>query len=115
MRWQYYHTVWVTMVFGRVVNYMVRSSFSPVFIPIREEFGLTCAEAGLIGREGDMGRSFNGSLKIDVTDEFGIRFQYFDLQRVPISSVKSIGFGQVIGDKINICHSSIPIRIHPDP
>jgi MFS family permease len=37
------------MVFGWVANYMVRSGLSPVLIPIREEFGLTYAEAGLIG------------------------------------------------------------------
>jgi len=49
MRWQYYHTVWAIMVFGWVANYMVRSGLSPVLIPIREEFGLTYAEAGLIG------------------------------------------------------------------
>jgi len=49
MRWQYYHTVWAVMVFGWVANYMVRSGLSPVLIPIREEFGLTYAEAGLIG------------------------------------------------------------------
>ena len=49
MRWQYYHTVWTIMVFGWVANYMVRSGLSPVLIPIREEFGLTYAEAGLIG------------------------------------------------------------------
>jgi MFS family permease len=48
-KWQYYHTVWAIMVFGWVANYMVRSGLSPVLIPIREEFGLTYAEAGLIG------------------------------------------------------------------
>jgi MFS family permease len=49
MKWQYYHTVWTVMVFGWVANYMVRSGLSPVLIPIREEFGLTYAEAGLVG------------------------------------------------------------------
>ena len=36
------------MVFGWIANYMVRSGLSPLLIPIREEFGLTYAEAGLI-------------------------------------------------------------------
>jgi len=49
MKWRNYHTVWVIMVFGWVANYMVRSGLSPVLIPIREEFGLTYAEAGLVG------------------------------------------------------------------
>ena len=49
MKWQYYHTVWTIMVFGWVANYMVRSGLSPVLIPIRKEFGLTYAEAGLVG------------------------------------------------------------------
>jgi len=49
MKWEYYHKVWAVMVFGWIANYMVRSGLSPVLIPIREEFELTYAEAGLIG------------------------------------------------------------------
>jgi MFS family permease len=49
MKWEYYHKVWVVMVFGWIANYMVRAGLSPVLIPIREEFGLSYAEAGLIG------------------------------------------------------------------
>jgi putative MFS transporter len=49
MKWEYYHKVWAVLVFGWVANYMVRSGLSPVLIPIREEFGLSYAQAGLIG------------------------------------------------------------------
>jgi MFS family permease len=48
MRWEKYHTVWVIMIFGWVTNYMVRSSLSPLLIPIIQEFKLTYAEAGLL-------------------------------------------------------------------
>jgi len=37
------------MVFGWIANHMVRSGLSPVLVLIREEFGFTYAEAGLIG------------------------------------------------------------------
>lgn len=47
-RWQYYHQVWLVMILGWIANYMVRAGLSPVLVPIREEFGLTYAEAGLI-------------------------------------------------------------------
>ena len=36
------------MVFGWVTNYMVRSSLSPLLIPILEEFKLTYAQAGIL-------------------------------------------------------------------
>ncbi len=36
------------MIFGWVTNYMVRSSLSPLLIPIIEEFKLTYAEAGIL-------------------------------------------------------------------
>ena len=48
MRWEKYHTVWAIMIFGWVTNYMVRSSLSPLLIPILEEFKLTYAQAGIL-------------------------------------------------------------------
>lgn len=48
MQWQKYHTVWAIMIFGWVSNYMVRSSLSPLLIPIMKEFRLTYAEAGIL-------------------------------------------------------------------
>ncbi len=48
MRWEKYHTVWAVMVFGWVTNYMVRSSLSPLLIPILQEFKLTYAKAGIL-------------------------------------------------------------------
>ena len=48
MKWERYHTVWMIMIFGWVTNYMVRSSLSPLLIPIRQEFKLTYAEAGIL-------------------------------------------------------------------
>ena len=48
MKWEKYHTVWAIMVFGWVTNYMVRSSLSPLLIPILQEFELTYAQAGIL-------------------------------------------------------------------
>jgi len=48
VKWEKYHTVWAIMVFGWVTNYMVRSSLSPLLIPILEEFKLTYAQAGIL-------------------------------------------------------------------
>ncbi len=48
MKWERYHTVWVIMIFGWVTNYMVRSSLSPLLLPILQEFKLTYAEAGIL-------------------------------------------------------------------
>jgi MFS family permease len=36
------------MIFGWIANYMVRAGLSPVLLPIRQELGLTFAEAGWI-------------------------------------------------------------------
>jgi len=48
MKWKKYHTVWAIMIFGWVSNYMVRSSLSPLLIPILQEFKLTYAQAGIL-------------------------------------------------------------------
>jgi len=48
VKWEKYHTVWAIMIFGWVTNYMVRSSLSPLLIPILEEFKLTYAQAGIL-------------------------------------------------------------------
>src|SRR4030042_3823100 len=48
MKWEKYHSVWAIMIFGWVTNYMVRSSLSPLLIPILQEFKLTYAEAGIL-------------------------------------------------------------------
>jgi ACS family glucarate transporter-like MFS transporter len=48
MKWEKYHTVWVIMIFGWVTNYMVRSSLSPLLIPILQEFKLTYAQGGIL-------------------------------------------------------------------
>ena len=48
MKWKKYHTVWAIMIFGWVTNYMVRSSLSPLLIPILQEFKLTYAQAGIL-------------------------------------------------------------------
>jgi len=48
MKWEKYHTVWTIMIFGWVTNYMVRSSLSPLLIPILQEFKLTYAQAGIL-------------------------------------------------------------------
>ena len=45
---QYYHKIWLVMVFGWVTNYMIRSGLSPVLIPIMDEFGISHAEAGIL-------------------------------------------------------------------
>jgi MFS family permease len=48
VKWEKYHTVWAIMIFGWVTNYMVRSSLSPLLIPILQEFKLTYAQAGIL-------------------------------------------------------------------
>jgi MFS family permease len=48
MKWEKYHTLWAIMVFGWVTNYMVRSSLSPLLIPILQEFKLTYAQGGIL-------------------------------------------------------------------
>lgn len=46
--WQYYHTVWMIILLGWVVNYMVRTALSPVLLTIREEFEISHAQAGVL-------------------------------------------------------------------
>jgi MFS family permease len=48
MKWEKYHAVWAIMIFGWVANYMVRSSLSPLLIPILQEFELTYGQAGIL-------------------------------------------------------------------
>jgi len=48
VKWERYHTIWTIMIFGWVTNYMVRSSLSPLLIPILQEFKLTYAKAGIL-------------------------------------------------------------------
>jgi MFS family permease len=48
MKWEKYHTLWAIMVFGWVTNYMVRSSLSPLLLPILQEFRLTYAQGGIL-------------------------------------------------------------------
>lgn len=48
MKWEKYHTVWLIMIFGWITNYMVRSSLSPLLIPIIQEFKLTYTQAGIL-------------------------------------------------------------------
>ncbi len=48
MKWEKYHTVWLILIFGWITNYMVRSSLSPLLIPIIQEFKLTYAQAGIL-------------------------------------------------------------------
>ena len=48
MKWEKYHTVWGVLIFGWVTNYMVRSSLSPLLMPILQEFKLTYAQAGVL-------------------------------------------------------------------
>jgi MFS family permease len=48
VKWEKYHTIWVIMIFGWVTNYMVRSSLSPLLIPILQELKLTYAQAGIL-------------------------------------------------------------------
>ncbi|HLB11758.1 MAG TPA: MFS transporter, partial [Dehalococcoidia bacterium] len=45
---QYYHKIWLVMVFAWVTNYMVRVGLSPVLIPVMDEFGISYGEAGLL-------------------------------------------------------------------
>lgn len=48
MSWERYHSVWLILIFGWVTNYMVRSSLSPLLIPIIQEFNLTYTQAGIL-------------------------------------------------------------------
>jgi len=48
MKWEKYHTVWAIMVFGWVTNFMIRSSLSPLLLPIIQEFKLTYTQAGIL-------------------------------------------------------------------
>jgi len=48
VKWEKYHAVWAIMIFGWVTNYMVRSSLSPLLLPIIQEFRLTYGQAGLL-------------------------------------------------------------------
>ncbi len=48
MPWKRYHQIWAVMIFGWIANYMVRSGLSPVLLPIRQELGLSYAQAGWI-------------------------------------------------------------------
>jgi MFS family permease len=45
---QYYHQVWLVLIFGWVSNYMVRVALSPVLLPLMQEFSLSYAQAGLL-------------------------------------------------------------------
>lgn len=47
-RWCPYHTVWAVLWFGWLSNYAVRIALSPVLLAIREEFGRSHEEAGLL-------------------------------------------------------------------
>lgn len=48
MKWEKYHTVWLILIYGWITNYMVRSSLSPLLIPIIQEFKLTYTQAGIL-------------------------------------------------------------------
>jgi len=48
MRWQYYHTVWFTLLFGWLILYSNRMILSPILVPLMEEFHLTYTEAGFL-------------------------------------------------------------------
>jgi len=45
---QYYHQVWLALIFGWISNYMVRVALSPVLLPLMKEFSLSYAQAGLL-------------------------------------------------------------------
>ncbi len=47
-RWRHYHTVWYILGFSWIASYMARMAISPTLVPIREEFGLTYAQVGLL-------------------------------------------------------------------
>jgi len=44
----YYHVVWLVLLFGWVANYMVRVAISPALIPMIQEFGINYATGGLL-------------------------------------------------------------------
>ncbi|MBI4318282.1 MAG: MFS transporter [Chloroflexi bacterium] len=46
--WKPYHTVWLVLGLTWVTNYLVRVGLSPALVPIKEEFGLSHSEAGLL-------------------------------------------------------------------
>lgn len=48
MKWRAYHTVWAVLWFGWLSNYAVRIALSPVLLSVREEFGRSHGEAGLL-------------------------------------------------------------------
>ena len=48
MKWRVYHTVWAVLWFGWLSNYAVRIALSPVLLSVREEFGRSHGEAGLL-------------------------------------------------------------------
>ncbi len=63
------HMLWSIMVLGSIANCMARSGLwagpSPVASHTKSPFK----------GKGDMFRLFEGSLKVDISDEFGIRLQ----------------------------------------
>lgn len=48
LRWQPHHTVWGVLGLGAVANTMFRRGLGPVLVPLREGFGLSYSEAGLV-------------------------------------------------------------------
>lgn len=48
MKLERYHTIWLILIFGWITNYMVRSSLSPLLIPIIKEFELSYTQAGIL-------------------------------------------------------------------
>lgn len=47
-RWQPHHTVWAVLGLGAVANTMFRRGLGPVLVPLRESFGLSYSQAGLV-------------------------------------------------------------------
>lgn len=46
--WQPHHTVWGVLGIGAVANTMFRRGLGPVLVPLRESFGLSYSQAGLV-------------------------------------------------------------------
>ena len=40
MRWMYYHSIWMLLLFGWIILYLNRLIISPLLIPIMKEFNL---------------------------------------------------------------------------
>lgn len=48
MRWQQHHTVWAVLGLGSVANTVFRRGLGPVLLPLRDAFGLSYSEVGLV-------------------------------------------------------------------